>query len=126
MFKRQLDGHDDLLLQEAQCSEPVASRRSKTPHSLCSFPTTYSENHENGKGGDCCAAFREQVAMPGEKGELLFDRHFDFPGQDSLDERAAGIIAKHLSDTTKLVDETGYPGIGSTNHWSTCFYAAKD
>src|SRR6476620_12497802 len=64
--------------------------------------------------------------MPGIKRQLLLGRHFDLAGKHALSKRAAPIILKHLSDTAKLVDETGHAGIRRTDHRATGFYAAKD
>src|SRR6476469_9209881 len=64
--------------------------------------------------------------MPDIKREVLFGRHFYFSGKYALSKRAARVILEHLSDATKLVDETGHAGIRRTNHWPTRFYAAKD
>src|SRR6476469_4602654 len=64
--------------------------------------------------------------MSGIERQLLLDRHFNFAGKHALGKRAARFIPEHLSDATKLVDETGHAGIRRTNHWPTRFYAAKD
>src|SRR6476469_7522203 len=64
--------------------------------------------------------------MSGIEGQLEFSRHFDLASKHALSKRAARVILEHLSDATKLVDETGHAGIRRTNHWPTRFYAAKN
>src|SRR6476469_4090590 len=64
--------------------------------------------------------------MSGIERQLLLDRHFNFAGKHALGKRGARLIPEHLSDATKLVDETGHAGIRRTNHWPTRFYAAKN
>ena len=53
MIQRQLDAHNGLLLQQANCSEPVVgrlrqapTRRRLTEMPLHPFPTTYAEKYE--------------------------------------------------------------------------------
>src|SRR6476646_5276198 len=58
--------------------------------------------------------------------QLLFGGHFDFACKHALSKRATGFIPEHLSDSTKLVDETGHASIRRADHWATRFYAAKD
>src|SRR6516164_3138886 len=64
--------------------------------------------------------------MPDIKGQLWFGRHFDFTSKHALGKRAARIVAEHLSDAGKLVDETGHAGVRRADHRPTRFYAAKD
>src|SRR6516225_7192483 len=58
--------------------------------------------------------------------QLLFGRYFDFTGKHALSKGAARVIAEHMSDAAKLVDETGDASIRRADHRPTRFYAAKD
>src|SRR6476659_2186290 len=64
--------------------------------------------------------------MSGIEGQLEFSRHFDLASKHALSKRAARFITEHLSDATKLVDETGHAGIRRLNHWPMRFTAAKN
>src|SRR4029450_5874807 len=57
--------------------------------------------------------------------QLLLGGHFDFAVQHALSKRAARVISEHLSDATKLVDETGHASICCADHRPTRFHAAK-
>ena len=64
--------------------------------------------------------------MPDIERQLLFGRHFYFAGKHALSKRAARLILEHLSDASKLVDETSYARIRRANHGPTRFDAAKN
>src|SRR5215469_8241138 len=103
MIKRQLDGHSCSCITLRKFLRVVAVLVSSTTTlRLHPFPTTYAKKYENRKQRDCCARFREQLAMSDVERQLVLGRHFDVAGEHALRKRAAGVILEHVGDAAKL------------------------